>query len=693
MDELQPPPTSAAGGDRGTRLDSWKEIAAYLGRGVTTVQRWEVDEALPVHRLPHARRGSVFAFTGELDAWRMNRAHPPGMGAREPHPASAEAGGEGSPVRAWRSTTVTRATAAGVLVGVLGLLVLVLALRRSSSRAMESSPAEWSSPQARPLAVDAASELQPDISADGAQVIFRWQRRDAPGLYVKTVGGGAPQPLRIDMAATRFNPISPKWSPQGDLVAFLSREPGGAPDVRGLFLVSARGGSARRLALIAGIGVCWSPDGRTIAFADRNSTSEPFSIFALTIDTGRRDRLTTPPLGAFGDTHCAFSPDGRRLAVSRYFNRYQSDLVIVGLGDPQGAAIERLTYDSSGIEGVEWTPDGEAIVFGSHNGLWSIAVEARPGQKPRQIAAAGMYPAFSQPVAGGLARLVFEHTVRDVNIWRWAAGAGAGSTVRIPGSTLWEDHPAISPDGRHIAFASNRTGANEIWTANIDGSDARQLTFHEGPVVISPQWSPDGSSIAFSSQVGGNRDIYVIRRDGSGSQRLTSEPSQEDNPSWSRDGRWIYFRSDRSGVGQLWKMSPAGGTAIRMTAGEASQGFESPDGTILYFVRGMNVPGVWSVPVSGGNESFVLDGAREALWGVADRGIVFVSRERSADGAVALFYDFKTRTVTSLATLPQPMTGFAVSRDARSILWTRTDTYQSDLMLIDAWAPRARATP
>src|SRR5439155_25615801 len=59
--------------DRGTRLESWKEIADYLRRGLTTVQRWEHEEALPVHRHDHAKKGSVYCFTGELDEWRACR--------------------------------------------------------------------------------------------------------------------------------------------------------------------------------------------------------------------------------------------------------------------------------------------------------------------------------------------------------------------------------------------------------------------------------------------------------------------------------------------------------------------------------------------------------------------------------------------------------------------------------------------
>lgn len=55
------------------RLDSWKEIAAYLKRDVTTAQRWEKREGMPVHRHLHDRSGSVYAFTSELDAWLQNR--------------------------------------------------------------------------------------------------------------------------------------------------------------------------------------------------------------------------------------------------------------------------------------------------------------------------------------------------------------------------------------------------------------------------------------------------------------------------------------------------------------------------------------------------------------------------------------------------------------------------------------------
>src|SRR5688500_4370632 len=65
-----PPPRPAS---ESVRLESWKAIAAYLNRSVTTVQRWEQEERLPVHRLLHSKSGSVYALTDELDAWRRQR--------------------------------------------------------------------------------------------------------------------------------------------------------------------------------------------------------------------------------------------------------------------------------------------------------------------------------------------------------------------------------------------------------------------------------------------------------------------------------------------------------------------------------------------------------------------------------------------------------------------------------------------
>jgi TolB-like protein/Tfp pilus assembly protein PilF len=112
----------------GDRLDSWKEIAAYLGREVRTVQGWEKTEALPVHRHQHARQGSVYAFKSELDAWREVR-----RGTPEAPPLAAV---EDPAPPAPRKRPGGRAIAAGLCaIVVLGLVTVLWTKVRSKQEA------------------------------------------------------------------------------------------------------------------------------------------------------------------------------------------------------------------------------------------------------------------------------------------------------------------------------------------------------------------------------------------------------------------------------------------------------------------------------------------------------------------------------------------------------------------------------
>jgi Tol biopolymer transport system component len=672
--------------ESGDRLDSWKEIAAYLGRGVTTVQRWEQEEGLPVHRLPHAKRGSVFAFKREVDAWREARTHRASQtNVHEAEESHLE------PRWWWLRHRPVRVMLAAVALGasVLAVMGINRRLRGETRSETLGAVSAWEAIVPKPLANDIGVEVTPSLSPDGERVVYRWVREGASGLYVKQIDGGVTTRMPFGDAVKFASASRPAWSPRGDLIAFLNVEAG----TRWLYLVPPAGGTPHRLTSLAGIGLCWMPDGRALGFVDRNSDAEPFSIFVIDRVTGERRRLTSPPLGTFGDTHCSFSPDGQRLAVARYTSRYQADVYVTDVGQRANDDARPLTLESGGIEGLAWTPDGRSVLFGTSTGLWFVPETPTPDRRAIRITGTGSRiasPSFSRPGDGRVARLAYEFTLLDVNLWRWQAGEhDSGTVTALPGSTQWEDHPAISPDGRRIAFASNRTGANEIWTADIDGANQRQVTFHGGPVVISPQWSPDGERLVFTSQVGGNRDVYVIRADGSGSMRLTTEPSQEENPTWSRDGRWIYFQSNRQGIAQVWRIPSTGGTAVQVTTGEAAQGYESPDGKTLYFVRSADSPGVWSVPVAGGKETLLLPEARDAYWGVADAGIAFIGPETAEPrGSRLNFYDFSTRKTVTLATLPgSAWTGFSISRDARTALWNRPDSSQSDLMLIDPWRP------
>src|SRR5947209_227365 len=387
-------PGAASPNERpGDRLDSWKEIAVYLGRGVTTAQRWEQEEALPIKRLPHAKKGSVFAFKSELDAWRAARAQLGPLRLKidaEPPTALSQLPVAGPLPRLRFGSRLVIAS-----LGFVGLTVAVLGLTARVHRAATSATDFESPIVPRPFANDAGNEAAPSLSPDGSQVVYHWSRDGVADLYIKPIGGGQARPL----TNAHKNPARasgyPKWSPNGDLIAFLRAE---GEQVQGLYLMSPNGEPARRLTSMTGIGLSWTPDGRSLAFVDRNSSGEPFSIFQISIETGERRRLTTPPRSTFGDTLCAFSPDGRRLAFVRFGSRYESDLYVMSMDAEK--RLERLTVDSEGIEGLDWTPDGQVIVFGTHRGLWKIS--AAPGERPHPLVIAGIdggarHPSFSRP--------------------------------------------------------------------------------------------------------------------------------------------------------------------------------------------------------------------------------------------------------------------------------------------------------
>jgi TolB protein len=134
----------------------------------------------------------------------------------------------------------------------------------------------------------------------------------------------------------------------------------------------------------------------------------------------------------------------------------------------------------------------------------------------------------------------------------------------------------VVPDGRLIAFASRRTGTDQLYVVDASsGADERRVTNGPGDAVRLA-WSPDGTHVAFGSSQGGNADIYLADRDGSHPVAITSDPAADWDPVWSPDGRRIAFLSYRDGgVASLFVMDADGGNQRRLStdAIEDSGGF------------------------------------------------------------------------------------------------------------------------
>jgi Tol biopolymer transport system component len=259
-------------------------------------------------------------------------------------------------------------------------------------------------------------------------------------------------------------------------------------------------------------------------------------------------------------------------------------------------------------------------------------------------------------------------------------GGKGGPAVRVTATTARDKYSHFSPDGKRIAFQSGRSGVDEIWICDADGSNAVQMTNFRKGMSGSPRWSPDGKTIAFDSNVAGNWDIWVIGTEGGSPRRLTTNPTTDAMPSWSRDGQWIYFVSGRSGGGNVWKIRLDGTSETQVTSGGASNAVESVDGKYVYYQKGVGGSvELWRMPVGGGEASKILDSVAGRSYTVTKKGIYFAAGVPVPE---LRYLDSLTGSVRAIA----PLSGFAqadVSPDERWAEYPQTGGLSASLMLVE----------
>src|SRR5262249_21727725 len=149
--------------------------------------------------------------------------------------------------------------------------------------------------------------------------------------------------------------------------------------------------------------------------------------------------------------------------------------------------------------------------------------------------------------------------------------------------------PDISPDGKTVAFSY----LGDIWLVDVNGGEARHLTMHEKH-DFNPIFSPDGKWIAFSSNRHGQYDVFIVPVKGGRPKRLTFNSADYHPTGWSRDSQHVLFMSNRNvdlpGRAELFTVSINGGAVKQISAFEGREGTYSPKGDKIAYVRG---PGLW----------------------------------------------------------------------------------------------------
>lgn len=547
------------------------------------------------------------------------------------------------------------------------------------------APTAAAPPRPIPLTAFPGTQTQPSLSPDGSQVAFSWNGSQGENfdIYVKLVGPGEP----VRLTSHDAQDYCPAWSPDGRQIAFLRFLDRGRA---ALFVIpSLGGGLERRVADLQLPSIrydsvmSWAPDSRHLVVGTRFREGEPWGIWLLPLDGAPPERLTTASNLLPFDAGPAFSPDGTSLAFIRVSAKNHNEIWVRNAnGETRKAATE-----NGAILSLAWV-DNRRLLYtaGPGYGLGSIrSLDLNSDSTPGN-------PGFGESaVALSVARrgtLVYAREQHEVNLWRFDLAALSAPPRPLAPSTYQSWTPAYSPDGKRIAFASTRSGLEEIWVAEADGSHPMQVTRVGSGHTANPRWSPDGQSLLFNSWNPGSA-LYSLNLADASVKRLTQDSANHVEPSWSRDGKWIYFGSDRTGRLEIHRIPAGGGPIEQITRQGGLHAEESFDAKWLYYSKDEYLTtSIWKVPRDGGQETLLFEGVSYSLNFVpAEKGIYFISGQRSRHPHSAIeFYEFATGQRKVLATVDKAFSwGLTLSADGRSLLVPLLDRATSNLMLLDSF--------
>jgi Tol biopolymer transport system component len=541
-----------------------------------------------------------------------------------------------------------------------------------------------------PFAAQDRLERDPALAPDGHRIAYSRLTGDgeraAIWIQARAATGSAAAPVRLT-SGERADRL-PVFSPDGTELAFV-REPDGDCE---LLVIAATGGRERRVSGCDTHGSArfdWSPRGDVLAVSRRLSDgSGRYAIHLLGLEGGALRQLTDPQPPFRADVEPRFSPDGAHVAFGRLAGSAVTELWTVEVGSGRE---RRLTHDHRDVMGQTWAADGRSIVFSSNRagqyGLWEVAAT---GGEPRWLAGGGSK--IKHPVHARHAPVIaWEDWQLEINVWQLPLAAATGLAAdrgpapprAVATSTQWDYAPAISPDGRRLAFLSSRGGDVAVWVQDLASEEVFPISGRDQHAIAGPAWSPDGTTLAWVAWQDGRPDLFVSGLDSYAPRRLTDDHAHEIAPAFSRDGREVLVGSDRSGDWQVWRVPAGGGEPVAVTADGGLAAQEGPEGE-LYLVHPLR-DGIWRRDDAAGSWSQVEDAPRPghwANWQVAAGALWVLAHEPDRSALVRVpLAGGRSEVVATVDEIARP--GVAVAADGSALFLARVDRAECDLLLAE----------
>jgi Tol biopolymer transport system component len=404
-------------------------------------------------------------------------------------------------------------------------------------------------------------ELFPSSAPDGA-LAFSWMDGDDWDVYVRRTSGNLAN-LTADSPSDDWQA---EYSPDGRWLAFRSERDDG-----GIYLMPAGGGEATRVTR-EGFNPTWSPDGSEIIYSTAQIIASPASrplrgtLRGVKVLTGERRTIYA------GDAvQPRWSPNGHRIAFWAFAaHGGQRDIWTIGgyghAGVPIGGQPVPVTQDAATDWNPVWSPDGRYLYFASDRSgageIWRVRIDELTGQVQgahEQLTSGGRGVRAHMTFSDKGTRLLFIDETLNQTVERIgfdaATGRTVGSLTPVLGGDLAPAGLDVSADGQSLVFYS-AAPQEDLYVSRSDGTNRRRLT--DDPARDrGPAWSPDGRQIAFFSDRSGSYEIWTINADGTGLRQLTNTPgANRSGILWSPDGSRLLYQQRRESTWDVYLIDP-----------------------------------------------------------------------------------------------------------------------------------------
>jgi DNA-binding winged helix-turn-helix (wHTH) protein/Tol biopolymer transport system component len=523
------------------------------------------------------------------------------------------------------------------------------------------------------------SEEHGAISPDGRFIAFVSDRDGQWDVFVGQTGTGDFQNLTRGRIAELRNPAVRmlNFLPNGSEVAIWSSK-------NMSWSIPLVGGDLRPGP--AGIAeLAWSRDRKRVV-SHPAAPGDPLFV-ASADDIARGRQIYSAPAGI----HCHFpiwSHDGKTIYFVQGFVPDEMDLWQIAA---TGGAPQRLTWHNSRISFPTLLDERTLLYLATSedgSGPWIFALDLDDRTTHRVKSASNPYTSLAATTDGR--RLVVTESRPTASLWsvQLTDGiAGAAAATQIPIRTQRGVSPRLGPDS--LIYRAPKAGTDALWK-HEGAADARELwSGREGRVIDGPALSADGRRVAFTVQSRGKTWLYVMSSDGSGARRIAQQLDVRGAPAWSPDGKWLAIAALQGTEPRLFKIAEPDGTAVKLTDEYALDPVWSPSGKFLVYtaadvgtvfeLRAVNADGA---PHAIPKVTLTRGSRRLAFLGADEQTLVILKGPQSHKEFWAL--DLRTGAERALTDLgPGPVIGdFDVAPGGERIVFDRAHE-ESDLALIE----------